>query len=327
MLQPFMSWASAREAQRELVPSEFWRMPVEARVSLERVHEMLSSGVESSRDELLGLNLGRAMTLGTGGAFDYAVRSAATVGASLTTAAKYSRLIADPFRIAFESFRDSAVLRLDSDASWPRPASDFAVAAVHKLHVAEHIAPSRLEVWFTYAAPRRMADYQRIFPGVALRFGAPFLGFVFPRTFADAPLPGSDPALHALLTHRVDGMMAELARSRTLASVVRKLIESELPAGSPSAERVARMVHMSRRTMARRLAQEHTTFDAELDTVRRKLAMSAVAEGKVPLSEIAYLAGFSHVESFYRAFRRWTDMTPLAYREASGTGSPLTGRA
>jgi AraC-like DNA-binding protein len=71
--------------------------------------------------------------------------------------------------------------------------------------------------------------------------------------------------------------------------------------------------------MARRLEREHTTFDAELDGVRRRIAVEAVLGSKVPLSEIAYLAGFSHVESFYRAFRRWTDTTPFVYRATHGT--------
>jgi AraC-like DNA-binding protein len=73
---------------------------------------------------------------------------------------------------------------------------------------------------------------------------------------------------------------------------------------------------MSRRTLARRLEQEHTTFDAEFDAVRRRIALEAVLDAKVPLSAVAFLAGFSHVESFYRAFRRWTSTTPLAYRTA-----------
>jgi AraC-like DNA-binding protein len=321
MLQPFMRWATTRESHRDLVPSEFWRVPSEGRVSLDRVHDMLSNGVESIKDELLGLRLGQAMTLGAGGAFDYAVRSAATFGASLSTAAKYSRLIADPFRITFENFRASAVVRLDSESSWPRPAADFAMSAIHKLHVSEHVPGARLEAWFAYATPRHLPDYQRLFPGVSLRFGAPFFGFVFPKAFAEAPLPGSDPALHALLTNRVDAMMSELSASRTLSSVIRRLVEAELPSGNPSAERIARAVHMSRRTMARRLALEGTTFDTELDAVRRRIAMSAVAGSQVQLAEIAFLAGFSHVESFYRAFRRWTDMTPLAYREANASGA------
>jgi AraC-like DNA-binding protein len=84
--------------------------------------------------------------------------------------------------------------------------------------------------------------------------------------------------------------------------------------GAPTAERVARALHMSRRTMTRKLERERTTFNAELDAVRREMAVERVLDTKVSLAEIAFLLGFSHVESFHRAFRRWTGETPLTYR-------------
>ena len=66
--------------------------------------------------------------------------------------------------------------------------------------------------------------------------------------------------------------------------------------------------------MTRRLERERTTFQAELDAARRKLATDHLRDGRAPLTEIAFLSGFSHVESFHRAFKRWTGQTPLAYR-------------
>jgi AraC-like DNA-binding protein len=316
MLQPFMRWVSSNSPHRDLVPDEFWATPSDARVSLQRVYDMLDGGVERARDELLGLRLGRAMTFGGGGAFDYAVRSAPTFGDSLTVASRYSRLLADPFRITFERWQKVAIVRLEYEGSWRRAAADFAVAAVHKLHIGEYASEGQVEAWFPYSAPRSTTEYSRIMPGVTPRFGAPFFGLVFPRALADLALPGADAALHALLSSRADAMLAELGASRPLAAVVRRLIADELPQATPTAERIARAVHMSRRTLARRLEQERTTFDAELDAVRRRIALDAVVDAKVPLSAVAFLAGFSHVESFYRAFRRWTNTTPLAYRTA-----------
>lgn len=66
--------------------------------------------------------------------------------------------------------------------------------------------------------------------------------------------------------------------------------------------------------MSRRLEQEGTSFVEEHDHVRRNLALAYVRESNAPLTEIAFMLGFSHTESFHRAFKRWTGETALALR-------------
>jgi AraC-like DNA-binding protein len=73
---------------------------------------------------------------------------------------------------------------------------------------------------------------------------------------------------------------------------------------------------MSPRTLQRRLAEEGTTFQKILESLRRNLCLRHLKSARLPLSEIAYLAGFSDASSFNRAVRRWTGLTPLRYRQA-----------
>lgn len=277
---------------------------------------MLDRGVERLRDEQLGLKLGATMRFGAGGAFDYAVRSAPTVRDSLEVASRYSNLLTDSFNVSFERLHDRATVRLDDGASWTRPAADFAMSAFYKLHILEPLRGARVECLFPYAEPEETTTYKAFFAGATLKFGAPFYGFEFDQDDADAALPGADPALHAILRARVDALLAELRASKPLSASVRRLIADEIPSGTPTADHVARTLHMSRRTMTRRLEHERTTFHDELDTVRRQLAMNLVREGNVSLVEAAFLSGFAHVESFHRAFKRWTGHTPVSFRTA-----------
>jgi AraC-like DNA-binding protein len=256
------------------------------------------------------------MSLGTGGVFDYAVRTAATVGESLAVASRYSRLLSDSFRINFEVRGSQAIVQVDDEAGWPRPASDFSMSALYKLHVAELAAGANLQCWFQYSEPRDTATHRRAFSKAALKFDAPFYGFVFDAMAVSAPMPGRDPTLHSLLCSRADTLMADLASARHLTATVRRLVAKEISSGEPSAERVARSLNMSRRTLSRRLERERTTFLAEVDAVRREVALDRVKDARLPLSEVSFLSGFSHVESFHRAFKRWTGQTPLAYRSA-----------
>ena len=75
----------------------------------------------------------------------------------------------------------------------------------------------------------------------------------------------------------------------------------------PSAPRAA----WSSRSLQRRLADEHTTYNDEVNRVRRELASELLAED-LPLGEISYRCGFSDTRAFTRAFKRWTGLTPGA---------------
>jgi AraC-like DNA-binding protein len=229
-------------------------------------------------------------------------------------ASRYSRLLTDSFRLTFEVRKRQAIIHLADETSWPRSAAEFGMSGLYKLHIADHVPAANVECWFAYPAPRDTALYSQTFPGVTLKFDAPFYGFALDAAYADAPMPGTDSSLHALLRARAESILGELTSTQSLAFLVRRILQQAIPSGDASAEGVAKTLRMSRRTMTRRLEREQTTFQAELDAARRKLAMQHLREGRAPLTEIAFLSGFSHVESFHRAFKRWTGQTPLTYR-------------
>jgi AraC-like DNA-binding protein len=323
LLQPFVEFASGDAAYRGLVPEHFWSVHPDARVSLEAVHGMLERGVERTRDEALGLKLGRRMSLGAGGLFDYGMRSAATVRDAVAFAERYTTLLSDPLHVGFEILGTRAAIRLECESGWPKSAADFASSAWYKLHVVGQLPPAaHIECWFPHSCPAELADYERAFDGAVLRFNAPFRGFAFDKTYERAPGPGADQALHSMLRARLDSLMGQLGRLRMMTTAVRRLVAQEMSRENALsecalAERVATAMHMSRRTLSRKLEQEGTSFVSIADAVRRETALAYVLDRRLELTEVAFLLGFSHVESFHRAFKRWTGETPVAYRRAS----------
>ncbi|MCY1450977.1 HTH-type transcriptional regulator VirS [compost metagenome] len=87
-----------------------------------------------------------------------------------------------------------------------------------------------------------------------------------------------------------------------------------LPQGEPKREVVASSMHLSQRTLQRRLQEEGVSFQQLLDDTRRELAEQYLAQPNLTLLEIAYLLGFADPSNFFRAFRRWFDSTPGEYR-------------
>jgi AraC-like DNA-binding protein len=323
LLRPFIEFASADAAYRELVPEHFRSVHPDARVSLEAVHAMLDAGVECTRDEALGLKLGRYMCLGTGGLFDYGMQSAATLRDAVAFAERYVTLLSDPLYVGFEVVGTRATIRLECGSAWPKAAADFTSSAWYKLHVLGRTpSAAHVECWFPYPSPADLRDHERAFDGAVLRFNAPFRGFAFDKAYERAPGPGADPPLHSMVRARLDAFLGQIARLRTTTTAVRRLVVQEMGrenvlSESALAERVATAMHMSRRTVSRKLEQEGTSFFAVADTVRRETALAYVLDRRLEMTEVAFLLGFSHVESFYRAFKRWTGATPVAYRRAN----------
>lgn len=105
----------------------------------------------------------------------------------------------------------------------------------------------------------------------------------------------------------------------TLASKVRAALIELLPAGSGSAQWVARRLGISTRTLQRRLGEEGVTFQRLLADLRGQLAHHYLTQSSYSLTEIAFLLGYDDPNSFHRAFAQWTGQTPLAVRDTAGS--------
>ena len=78
---------------------------------------------------------------------------------------------------------------------------------------------------------------------------------------------------------------------------------------------VARRLHVTPRTLARKLAEEGTSYRAIVDDLRHRMAVDLIKSGS-SMDEIAYLLGYTDTSNFRRAFRRWTGMAPSQLRRA-----------
>lgn len=285
------------------------------RIACERAYNTLSSWVERSGDPSLGLRAGQLMCLGAGGVLEFAMHSANSVRDSVSVASRYSRLFSDALLPSLEIHGPQAVVRLDHKLPAPRVARDFAMSAWFTNHIRVQLADApEVQAWFSYEAPDDLDEHQRAFGSARLRFGAPCDGFAFDAELIDQPLASADALLHAVHCEHLETLIAGLPDQPSLTVRVHQLVAGELRRGRPTALGVARQLHMSQRTLVRRLEAEGTSFSEQLDDLRRQLALRFVCSPNLPLSEITSLLGFSHVQGFHRAFKRWTGQTPIQYR-------------
>jgi len=107
--------------------------------------------------------------------------------------------------------------------------------------------------------------------------------------------------------------LAALDRSNIPARCKAVVLE-RLAAGETPDVDIAKLMHMSRRTLQRKLAEADLTYQQLVDETRRDLALRYIQEPGKSITEITFLLGFSGQSAFTRAFRRWTGKAPTDYR-------------
>ena len=98
------------------------------------------------------------------------------------------------------------------------------------------------------------------------------------------------------------------------AARVRHALRPMLLAGRGSHRDVAAHLNVHPRTMGRRLEEEGLTFEQLKDEVRLAVARELLARTDIAVSDVAAALGYATPSAFVRAFRRWTGLSPTAWR-------------
>jgi AraC-like DNA-binding protein len=171
------------------------------------------------------------------------------------------------------------------------------------------------EVEFPYARPDHAADYALIYTANS-RFDAQRLVARFASSLLDLPVRRDEAALARFLVGAPGRLTMLYRRDRELATRVRDALREALPE-LPNQDEVATRLHLSSRTLARRLAAEETSFRAIREALRRELALARLGQTETPVARIASDLGYAEPSAFYRAFVAWTGLSPSAWRRAN----------
>ncbi|HTO51930.1 MAG TPA: AraC family transcriptional regulator ligand-binding domain-containing protein [Myxococcota bacterium] len=310
-------------AQGHLKPEEIARLTPadpDARIPVHLALRMLDGAVALTGDPDVGFRAALEANAGEYDLLEYLATSSATIGETVPLLNRFVRLLNDGLEIALERQAGRATLRFASRVPLSRAAADFQLAAFYR-GFAPRLEGTHPEVWLMHEPPEDLAAAQRALPHAAIRFRAPYDAILFDESLLAETIPQADPKLHELLLRFAEERVRDMPLGESLAERVRECLAGELAGGDPSAEHVARELHMSRRTLVRRLEQEGTCFKAILDDLRSVLARRYLAQESAAIGQVAELLGFSDPAAFTRAFRRWCQQSPSAYRRAQRTGT------
>ena len=304
------------ERARVLAPDE--RLPARAADAL------WEAAFARSTDAALALHAAEALPFGAYRTVDFLCAHSVDVASAYRRLADYFRLVDERAELVVE---DRVVLmRTRAGTPVPPPAQEYTFAALigrMAVCVAPPWSPARVEL--TFAAPDDPSEHERVF-GAPVVFAASAPRIVFGADAWSARIGSANPALLAVLDDHARRLLAELpaaSAEHDLAAAVRTRVAEALRDAEPeraSAASVARALGLSERTLQRRLEERGQKFGELRDEARFALARAHLEDSAISLAETAWLLGFSDQSAFTRAFRRWSGLTPGAFRRRLRSG-------
>lgn len=171
---------------------------------------------------------------------------------------------------------------------------------------------SLLRVRFPYRCPAHGDDYALVYTEHS-EFGGDELVAEMRADLFDLPLRRDEAALASFLDGAPGKISMLYRRDREMVLRVRDLLRGALPE-SPTIEAAAERLHLSPRTLHRRLHEEGTSFRAIKDAIRRDIALARLTKTRRSIADVAAELGYADTSAFYRAFTGWTGRSPQRFR-------------
>ncbi len=282
------------------------------RVPLRVCEAVIARATQLTGEPALGVHLGLRMRVSSHGFLGFAAMTASTVRDALELAVRFSAIRTSAIGLALvvEGETASLVIEERTDLGGIR---EFVVLAllVGIWQLGAELTGQSLEGYAecAFAAPAGIAAavVERV------SFDRPAHRLVFPSTMLAMKLRSADTVATRLAIEQCERELATTSDGE-LAAKLRAVLERDAATTLPE---VAKALHLSTRTLKRRLAEQHTAFSKIRDDLRRQRALLLVDNRALSIGEVATRLGYTELPNFTRAFRKWTGVTPIAYRQRS----------
>ncbi|WP_419813491.1 AraC family transcriptional regulator [Bacterioplanoides sp.] len=294
----------------ELISDRHARTPHAAQTLFWQVLE------DVSQDSDIGLHLGEHLPVYQGQVLQYLFLSSPTFGDGLSRSLNYQRLLSDASQSSMEEAGDQVYIRVgtatDLTSSLRHLSECMVLGLIQFFQYVTDGAFVASHIHFSHPAPGSDQEHQRIYQ-CPVTFAQKEVRIYFDRRLLAQPSSHAEPELLQLHEKLASEHVAKLER-RDIVSGVYKVFGEILETGEVSLDAVAARLAIKPRTLRTRLSEADTNFNQLLANYRCNLAKRLLARTDESIDEIVYLTGFSEPSTFYRAFKRWTQQTPVEYR-------------
>ncbi|WP_122077330.1 AraC family transcriptional regulator [Pseudophaeobacter sp. EL27] len=277
-----------------------------------RLYQLIAA---ETGDEMLGL-WSRPIRSGTLKHLCASMRGASSLSAALFRFTSFWNLLLDDFQLVLETEAGQMCVLLKPRGAY-QPQRFGHMLLLKLAHgVSSWLTGRELplaQVGFAFERPDFAEDYPILFPAPIL-FGQAQSRIVFAAQPDDLPVARSEVEMQEFLLRAPRDWIFTSYRTHALPLRLRELLllSDRLDYHLKDA---AKDLNLTPRTLIRRLDAEGTSFQGIKDGLRRDIAIRDLSRGLKSIEEISQDIGFASAANFHRAFRRWTNATPGAYRQ------------
>lgn len=268
-------------------------------------------------DPGLGYEIGLHSSLTSHGLMGYGLMSSDSLRGAIALGEKYVQLRLPMLSVQQYVDADQAVIDVQQTAPLgPTRQCLFDLFLVGLARMApsligQTLPPDEIELWYDFEQPDYYARYAKRLPRI--RFDTGVNQLRFPARYLGLKLTTANPVTARMVEEQCRREMEQLGLAGDLVQQVRALLESGRD-GYPGLPQVAKQLHMSERSLKRKLGEHGTNFRKMLDTLRYQDSIRLLKKSEMKIEVIAERLGYSDPANFTRAFRKWTGTTPSDFR-------------
>lgn len=300
------------------------RLVEDVRVSADGYNAVVAASVAHSGDISFGFHFGQYMSLSAAGLISQLVHSSATVRQALDLVCEFSNLGCQAIPMTIQAMDQGVWFSLAPNAAWEMSAKEIV------RHTAEGMLLYQwrtfqsltfhqcvpLQVTLKSEAMGRQKAFEKAF-GMPVIFESEAYGILLAPEHVDAPIVTADYRLLEVLVQHAQNRLAQMQGDQGVGDRVKQLIMNMRCTDFPTIQMVAEAMHLSVRTLQRKLGAEGYSFRTLLEQVRLEMAKDHLGNESLSIADIAYLLRYAEVSAFSRSFKRQVGLSPAQFRQQS----------
>ena len=281
------------------------------------VHEVLETAVTMSGDPAIAIRIGEDIDLAAYGTYGFAIMSSADMGAALDLFLRYGQSFILSSSWHRSDYEDGIILRMEQNSGTQYQQMLLTELSFSHLHGNSQLLIAKpaegVRVHLNYPRPKHFEVYEESWAH-SIEFDQEHSQIFLPNHWLRQRVRTGDPTTNVLFSQQCEELVSGMTEVDETAAIVRRLLIHSV-GNFLSISEVAEQLHVTERTLRRRLAAEGTDFRTIFDDIKNTLARNYLRKTSLSVVEIADLLNYAEATNFHRAFQRWNSTTPADYRQ------------